>query len=147
MKIAIGSDHGGYHLKQDIIKLIQELGFEVKDFGTHSPDSTDYSDFAFPVATSVAQGEYDRGILICGTGVGMSISANKVKDIRAALVTDLYTAQVTRQHNNSNVLCLGARITGPQIALEIVRLWLTSEFEGGRHQRRLDKISAYETSC
>src|SRR5690606_20584734 len=94
MKIAIGCDHGGYPLKQEIIKLIKEMGHEVEDFGTYSPESTDYSDYAFPVATSVAEGKFDRGILICGTGVGMSISANKVKGIRAALVTDLYTARV-----------------------------------------------------
>lgn len=147
MKIAIGSDHGGYYLKQDIIELIKELGYEVEDFGTKGPESTDYSDFAIPVATGVAEGKFDRGILICGTGVGMSITANKVKGIRAALVTDLYTARATREHNNSNVLCLGARITGPQIALEIVKIWLTTEFEGGRHERRINKIKDFELTC
>jgi ribose 5-phosphate isomerase B len=147
MKIAIGSDHGGYEYKQLIIPILEELNYEYHDFGTYATDSTDYSDYAFEVANGVSNKEYDLGILICGTGVGMSIAANKVKGVRAALVTDLFTAKVTRQHNDSNVLCLGARITGPQIAIEIVKTWLTSEFEGGRHQRRIDKITAYESNC
>lgn len=147
MKIAIGCDHGGFTLKQEIITLLNEMNMDVKDFGTYSEESTDYSDYAFQVSEGVSNQEFDRGILICGTGVGMSIAANKVKGVRAALVTDLFTAQVTREHNDSNVLCLGARITGPQIALEIVRLWLNSDFAGGRHQRRIDKISNYEGNC
>jgi ribose 5-phosphate isomerase B len=147
MKIAIGSDHGGYEYKQLIIPILEALNHEYHDFGTYATESTDYSDYAFEVANGVSNKEYDLGILICGTGVGMSIAANKVKGVRAALVTDLFTAKVTKEHNDSNVLCLGARVTGPQIAIEIVKTWLTSEFEGGRHQRRIDKITAYESNC
>jgi ribose 5-phosphate isomerase B len=147
MKIAIGCDHGGFELKQSILSLLTEMNIEAHDFGTYQNQSTDYSDYAVPVATAVSNKEFDLGILICGTGIGMSIAANKVRGIRAALVTDLFSAKVTRQHNNSNVLCLGARTTGPQIAIEIVRTWLTSEFEGGRHQQRINKITDYESNC
>ncbi|MDF2699140.1 MAG: ywlF [Haloplasmataceae bacterium] len=144
MKVALGSDHGGYDLKENIKKLLVELKIEHTDFGSGSTSSCDYSDYAIKVAEAVAHKEYERGILVCGTGIGMSIAANKVKGIRAALVTDMFTAKATREHNNSNVLCLGGRITGPQIALEIVKIWLGTEFEGGRHIRRLDKITDYE---
>lgn len=144
MKIALGSDHGGFELKNSIKQLLNEMGIEVHDYGINENVSCDYSDFAIEVSKAVSQQEFDRGILICGTGVGMSIAANKVKGIRAALVTDLFTARVTREHNDSNVLCLGARVTGPQIALEIVREWVKGEFQGGRHQKRIDKISDFE---
>lgn len=145
MRIAIGADHGGYELKELIKKMIiEELGYEVVDFGVDSPTSVDYPDFAIPVAEKVAAGEFDRGILICGTGIGMSIAANKVRGIRAALVHDLYSAKATREHNDSNILTMGGRIIGPEVAREIVRIWLTTPFTGGRHTRRLDKIKAVE---
>lgn len=144
MKIAIGADHGGYALKEEIVALLKELGHEVEDFGCNCADSVDYPDYALPVAEKVASGEFDRGILICGTGVGMSIAANKVKGIRCALVHDLFTAKATREHNDSNVLAMGARIIGPAVALEIVKIWLSTEFAGGRHQNRLNKIAAIE---
>ncbi len=141
MKVAIGSDHGGYQLKEKIKQLLDELEISYKDFGTNSDDSVDYPDFADKVAKGVANKEYERGILICGTGIGMSIAANKTDGVRAALCHDLFSAQATREHNNSNVLTLGARIIGEQLALEIVKVWLKSDFDGGRHQRRIDKIA------
>ncbi|WP_280770508.1 ribose 5-phosphate isomerase B [Salipaludibacillus daqingensis] len=144
MKIAIGSDHAGYALKGEIVKVIEELGHEVKDVGCDCADSVDYADYGIPAAEMVANGEADRGIVICGTGIGMSISANKVKGIRCALVHDLFTAKATREHNDSNVLAMGERIIGPGIAQEIAKVWLTTEFEGGRHARRIEKISDYE---
>lgn len=144
MKIAIASDHAGFELKDSIKSLIIELGHEYEDFGPDSTASVDYADYAFPAAEKVANGTFDRGILICGTGIGMSISANKVKGIRCALVHDLFTAKVTREHNDSNMLAMGERVVGPGVALEIVRVWLTTEFEGGRHANRIGKISNYE---
>ena len=144
MKIAIASDHAGFELKDSIKSLIKELGHEYEDFGPDSIVSVDYADYAFPAAEKVADGTFDRGILICGTGIGMSISANKVKGIRCALVHDLFTAKVTREHNDSNMLAMGERVVGPGVALEIVRVWLTTEFEGGRHANRIGKISNYE---
>ncbi len=144
MKIAIGSDHGGYELKKLIKKHLQEKGFDTKDFGTDSTASTDYPDFAREVSEAVAAGDFDRGILICGTGIGMSIAANKVKGIRCALVGDCFSAKATRQHNDSNVIALGERVVGPGLALEIVDTWLGTEFEGGRHQNRVDKITEIE---
>lgn len=144
MKVAIASDHGGYQHKEAIKNHLDELGIEYKDFGTHSPDSVDYPDYARPVSEAVTSGEYDRGILICGTGIGMSIAANKVKGIRCALVHDVFTAQVTRQHNDSNVLAMGQRVIGEGLALLIVETWLKGEFEGGRHQARIDKIKMLE---
>mgnify|MGYP001190342136 FL=1 len=144
MKIAIGSDHGGYHLKEAIKKVVLELGHEVDDFGCHGAESVDYPDYARPVAQKVATGEYDRGILICGTGIGMSIAANKVAGIRCALVHDPYSAKMTRLHNDSNVLALGERVIGPALAEEIVKIWLDTPFEGGRHTRRLQKLDALE---
>jgi len=144
MKIAIGSDHGGYELKEHIKKVMEDMGIDYEDMGTDSIESVDYPDYALPVAKKVANGEVDRGILICGTGIGMSIAANKVEGVRAALVHDCYTAKVTRQHNDSNVLCLGGRTTGFLVAEEIARIWLGEEFEGGRHERRVQKITQYE---
>ena len=144
MKVALGSDHGGYNLKNKIKGLLDELEIEYKDFGTNSTNSVDYPDFARDVAVSVADKEYDRGILVCGTGIGMSITANKVKGVRAALCHDVFSAKATRKHNNSNVLTLGERVVGSELALEIVKAWLKAEFEGGRHERRINKISQLE---
>ncbi len=145
MKIAIGADHGGYTLKDEIVKIIKDLGHEVEDFGCHCDDSVDYPDYALPVAEKVAGGEFDRGILICGTGIGMSIAANKVTGVRCALVHDLFSAKATRGHNDTNVLAMGARVIGPGVATEIVKIWLDTEFEGGRHLGRIQKISSIES--
>lgn len=140
MKIAIGADHGGFAAKKAIFEHLQEKGFEPKDFGTHSEESCDYPDIAHEVAKAVAGGQFDLGILICGTGVGMSIAANKVPGIRASLCGDTYSARMTRNHNDSNILCLGARVTGLGLMLDIVDAYLAESFSGGRHQRRIDKI-------
>ncbi|MDI9486246.1 MAG: ribose 5-phosphate isomerase B [Bacillota bacterium] len=140
MKIAIGADHGGFAAKKAIFEHLQEKGFELKDFGTHSEESCDYPDIAHEVAKAVAGGQFDLGILICGTGVGMSIAANKVPGIRASLCGDTYSARMTRNHNDSNILCLGARVTGLGLMLDIVDAYLAESFSGGRHQRRIDKI-------
>ncbi|WP_214690428.1 MULTISPECIES: ribose 5-phosphate isomerase B [unclassified Exiguobacterium] len=145
MKIAIGADHGGFNLKKEIVALLEELGHEYKDFGTNSADSIDYPDVAIPVAEAVAAGEFDRGILICGTGIGIGIAANKVKGIRAALVHDSFSAKATRQHNDSNIMTMGERVIGPGLALDLVTTWLDTDFEGGRHSNRVDKMSAYES--
>lgn len=142
--IAIGSDHAGYLLKADIIKFVNDKGFEVKDFGTNGPESVDYPDFGQAVAEAVASNECDRGIIICGTGIGISISANKVPGIRAALCTDSYMAKMSRQHNDANILAIGERVVGPGVALDIVETWLDTEFLGGRHQNRVSKISNIE---
>ena len=142
--IAIGADHGGVNLKETVKKFLEQKGIEYKDFGTNSTDSCDYPDYAKAVCDAVVSGEYDKGILICGTGIGMSIAANKVKGIRAAHVTDTYSAAKTREHNNANVICLGERITGCDLALEIVNAYLNAEFLGGRHQTRVDKIMVLE---
>lgn len=144
MKIAIGCDHGGFDLKQEIIKYLESEKYEVKDFGTYSTESCDYPDYALPVAESVAKGEYEFGILICGTGIGIGISANKVPGIRAALCSDTFSAHATREHNNANILTMGERVVGPGLAIDIVKTFLTSEFQGGRHTRRIDKITAIE---
>ncbi|WP_457574972.1 ribose 5-phosphate isomerase B [Desulfolithobacter sp.] len=141
MKIAIGSDHGGFDFKQLIIDLLEKLGQEVVDVGCYSRDSVDYPEFADAVCTKVRSGDCERGILICGTGIGMSIAANRHRDIRAALCHESYTARMSREHNNANVLCLGGRVLGVEIALEIVTTWVRTEFAGGRHQRRLDMLS------
>lgn len=145
MKIAIGSDHAGFSLKKDIIDVIQEMGHDVTDVGCDSEDSADYADYAIPAAEMVAEGKADRAVIICGTGIGMSISANKVKGIRCALVHDLFSAKATREHNDTNVLAMGERIVGPGVAQEITKVWLNTEFEGARHQRRVGKISDYES--
>lgn len=144
MRVAIGSDHAGVELRQEIIEMMQEMGMEVFDAGCECSTSVDYPDYAIPVAEMVARNEADRGILICGTGIGMSITANKVKGIRCALVHDLFSAKATRLHNDSNVLAMGERVIGPGLALEIAKVWLTTEYEGGRHGRRVGKISDYE---
>lgn len=144
MKIAISSDHGGNNLRKEIIALLDELNIEYEDFGPQSSDSVDYPDYALPVAEGVASGKFDRGILICGTGIGMSIAANKVKGIRCALVHDVFSAKATRCHNDSNVLAMGERVIGPGLAREIVTAWLNTDFEGGRHERRVNKITELE---
>ncbi len=147
MKIAIGSDHGGYNLKDEIKKHLEEKGIEYNDFGTNSTESVDYPEFGMKVAEAIISGEYDRGIVCCGTGIGISISANKVSGIRCAVVTDTYSAAMSRAHNNANVLALGERVVGVGLALEIVDTWLETEFEGGRHERRVDKITDIERKC
>ena len=144
MKLAIGSDHGGFRLKEAIKTYLLAHDYEVTDFGTESEDSCDYPDFALPVAEAVAKGEYDRGILICGTGIGIGIVANKVKGVRAALCHDTFSAEACRNHNDANILTMGERIVGEVLALKIVETFLNSDFEGGRHQRRVDKIKALE---
>jgi len=141
VKIAIGCDHGGYELKKSIIELLNQESCEVLDVGCDSIVSVDYPDFANALCKAVQNQEADRGILICGTGIGMSIAANRFDGIRAALCHELFTARMSREHNNANVLCLGARVVGPGLALEIVRTWLHAEFGGDRHQRRLDKFA------
>lgn len=146
MKIALGSDHGGFRLKEAIKKDLVEKGYEVEDFGSTSTDSCDYPDFAIPVAKKVASGEFDRGILICGTGIGIGIVANKIKGVRAALCHDTFSAQATRNHNDANVLTMGERVVGEGLALKIVETFLNSDFEAGRHQRRIDKITALEAT-
>ncbi|GAX89596.1 ribose 5-phosphate isomerase B [Effusibacillus lacus] len=144
MRVAIAADHGGYALKEQLKNVLKELNLEFHDFGTDSEQSVDYPDYGIQVAESVAKGEFDRGILICGTGLGMSIVANKVPGVRCAVVHDCFSAKATREHNDTNVLAMGARVIGPGLAEEIVRIWLTTEFTGGRHIQRLDKIRQIE---
>lgn len=144
MKVALASDHGGIHIREEIRNLLEEMGVEYQDFGCDCETSVDYPDYALPVAQKVANGEFDRGILICGTGIGMSIAANKVKGIRCALAHDVFSAKATRQHNDTNMLAMGERVIGPGLALEIVKVWLTTDFEGGRHTRRIEKVTNYE---
>ena len=142
--IAIGSDHGGFALKQEILQHLEAAGCACKDFGTYSEESCDYPVYGEAVARAVASGECERGILICGTGIGISISANKVKGVRAALCGDCYSAEMTRRHNDANILALGARVLGPGLALKIVDTFLSTEFEGGRHARRVAMIADIE---
>ena len=137
--IIIGSDHGGFKLKSEIVKHLQELGYEVSDLGCYNTESCDYPIIAKAVAEKVLE-ENSRGILVCGTGIGVSITANRYNGIRASHCTDTFTARMTRMHNDSNILCLGERITGFGLALDIVDIWLTTKFEGGRHQKRIDMI-------
>lgn len=142
--IAIACDHGGYALKEAVKEHLLELGLEVRDFGTHSTESCDYPDYAAPAARAVAQGQCEKGILICTTGIGVSMVANKIHGVRCALCGDPLSASLTRRHNDSNVLALGAGIIGKNLALEVVDVWLNTAFEGGRHQRRVDKVMALE---
>ncbi len=146
MKIAIGSDHAGFELKEYIKKILTERGDTVIDVGTDSMESVDYADFGFKVAQLVSRREVEKGILVCGTGMGMSVVANKVKGIRASVVFDLYTAIQSRRHLDANVLVLGGRVTGKGLAEEIAKTWLDTPFDGGRHQKRIDKITAWEDS-
>ena len=142
--IGIGTDHGGVELKAHIKNLLESKGIEVKDFGVHTTESVDYPDIAIPVCESVVSGECECAILVCGTGIGMNIAANKIKGIRAAHVTDSFSARMTKMHNNANVICLGGRITGPEIASDIVEAYLNAKFEGGRHANRVEKVMALE---
>src|SRR6516165_10756159 len=144
MKIAVGSDHRGFEVKRRIVALLQQLGHEVDDVGTNGKESVDYPDFAFQVATAVSDGRAERGILICGSGIGMCIAANKVKGVRAAPCHDSITAEMSRRHNNANVLCLSADLLGEELIDRMVRIWLETPFEGGRHARRVDKIAHFE---
>ncbi len=142
--IVIASDHGGLELKDAIKKCLVSRGLSVRDFGTDNGDSVDYPDFGEKVARAVSSAEAERGILICGTGIGMSIVANKFPGVRAALVDDPFTARMAKEHNNANVLVMGGRVITPEVACRLVEIWLDSQFEGDRHQRRLDKISRIE---
>lgn len=144
MKIAIGCDHGGLEHKNAIAEHLRERGFEVEDFGIYEQKPIDYPEIALKVAKSVAEKENELGILVCGTGIGMSLAANKVKGIRAAAVSEHFSAKYTRLHNNSNILCLGGRVIGVGTALELADLFVDTKFEGGRHQKRIDMISAIE---
>ncbi len=145
MKIAIGSDHRGFEVKRRIVALLRQLGHEVLDVGPASKDSVDYPDFAFRVAEAVGHGEAPRGILICGTGIGMCIAANKVPGVRAAPCHDSITAEMSRRHNDANVLCLSADLLGEELIDRMVKIWLETDFEGGRHARRVDKIVHFES--
>ncbi len=145
MKIAIGADHGALELKNALVSRLEKQGYEVKDFGTYTADSCDYPDFAEPAARAVASGQCDKGIVICTTGIGVSIVANKVKGIRCALLSDVVSARMTRAHNDTNMMAMGAGVVGESLAFEIVDTWLSTEFSGeARHQRRIDKITALE---
>lgn len=144
MKVILSADHAGVTIRNEVKSVLEEMGIEYVDTGCQGTESVDYPDYALPAAKRVANGEFDRAILICGTGIGMSIAANKVKGIRCALAHDVYSAKLTRQHNDSNVLALGERVIGPGLAREIVKTWLETEFEGGRHANRIGKIADYE---
>ncbi len=145
MKLAIGCDHGGFELKEEILKYIKTVkNVEVSDFGVANKDSVDYPDYGAKVSEAVSRGTMDRGILICGTGIGMSIVANRFPKVRAALCHDHFTAQMSREHNDANILVMGERVIGKGVALEIVKTWLETEFAGGRHQLRLNKITNIE---
>ena len=144
MKIALGCDHGGYDLKQHVIKVLERLGHEAEDFGCFSKESCDYPDFGAAAAKAVAAGKCDRGIVICTTGIGISIAANKVKGVRCALCADCLQAEMTRRHNDANMMAIGAGFTGPNMAERMVEAFLSTEFEGGRHARRVEKMMALE---
>lgn len=144
MKIALGCDHAGYRLKEAVKNHLQNKNREIYDFGTFDETSIDYPDIAYTVAENVALGEFDFGIIVCGTGVGVSITANKIRGVRAALCGDTFTARSAREHNNANILTMGARVTGSGLALDIVEAFLDAEFSGGRHHTRVEKIKLYE---
>jgi ribose 5-phosphate isomerase B len=147
MKLAIGCDHGGFELKEEILRFLKTIAnIQVTDLGPANKDSVDYPDFGAKVSEVVAGGAVDRGILICGTGIGMSIVANRYPNVRAALCHDHFTAQMSREHNDANILVMGERVIGKGVALEIVKTWLDTPFAGGRHQKRLDKIKTLEAS-
>ena len=146
MKIGIGADHGGFALKTIVVRHLELKGHEVYDYGCDTPSSVDYPDFALPVSQAVVVGQVDAGILICGTGIGMSMAANKVRGIRAAVCGDTYSARMSRQHNDANILCMGGRVLGEGLALDIVDTWLTASFEGDRHKRRVDKLAQIESA-
>ncbi|MGN0995915.1 MAG: ribose 5-phosphate isomerase B [Candidatus Ventricola sp.] len=142
--IALGSDHAGLPLKREIIALIESMGLTYRDYGTYTADSCDYAQFAQRAAKAVASGECERGIVICGTGIGISMAANKVKGIRCACCSDCYSAKMTRRHNDANMLAMGGRVVGADLGRMIAEIFLTTDFEGGRHQRRIDQITAIE---
>jgi ribose 5-phosphate isomerase B len=142
--VALGADHAGWELKEALKAWLIDAGYQVLDFGTHGPDSVDYPDYALQVAEAVTVGKVERGVLVCGTGIGMTIAANKVPGIRAALCGDVFTARMSREHNDANVLALAGRLTGRETGLEILRAWLDTPFAGGRHARRVDKIGEME---
>jgi ribose 5-phosphate isomerase B len=144
MKIALGNDHRGFEMKTRLVNLLERLGHEAIDFGANGSESVDYPDFTFRVAQAVSRQEVDRGILVCGTGIGMCIAANKVKGVRAALCHDNITAEMSRRHNDANVLCLSSDLLGEELMELMVKTWLDTEFEGGRHARRVEKIIQYE---
>ena len=144
MKIALGCDHGGIVLKPAIKELLENRNIEIVDFGCYTTDSVDYPDFALKVDEEVSTGSVDKGIILCGTGIGISIAANKVKGIRAAVAHDLFTAEMCKKHNNANIISMGGRVVTPELATEMVKVWLDSEFEGGRHTTRVDKITKIE---
>ena len=144
MLIGIGSDHGGFELKEHIKEFLDEEGIEYIDYGTKTDESVDYPEYGKKVGEAIIKGEVDRGIVICGTGIGISLAANKVKGIRCALCSDTYSARMSREHNNANALALGGRVIGRDLAKEIVGVWLKSEFAGGRHERRVNKITEME---
>lgn len=141
MKIAVASDHGGYALKEVIVRFLEEGGYEIQNLGTYSEDSVDYPEYGKKCAEAVVSGQAERGIVVCGTGIGISIAANKVKGARCALCTSTHMAEMTRRHNDANMLALGGRTTDDALAVEIVKVWLETEFEGGRHQRRVDMLN------
>jgi len=145
-KIAIASDHGGFDLKENVISSLQNKGWEIEDLGPSNTDSVDYPDYGVKLAHAIVEQKVERGILICGTGVGMSIVVNRFPGIRGTLCSDVYTAKMCREHNDSNILIMGGRVIGKDLALEIVDIWLKTEFEGGRHQRRLDKINKIDAN-
>jgi len=144
MRIAVGSDHRGFEAKKRILLLLSQLGHEAQDLGTQGPESVDYPDFAIQVAQAVGDKRVDRGILICGTGIGMCIAANKVHGVRAAPCHDSITAEMSRRHNDANILCLSGDLLGEELIDRMVRIWLQTEFEGGRHARRVEKIEHFE---
>jgi len=144
MKVILSADHAGVTIRKEVSNLLEEMNIKYVDTGCEGSGSVDYPDYALPAAERVASGEFDRGILICGTGIGMSIAANKVKGVRCALTHDVYSAKLTRQHNNTNVLAMGERVIGAGLAREIVQTWLETDFEGGRHANRIGKITNYE---
>jgi len=144
--IVIASDHGGFSLKVDIVSFLKELGYEVNDMGPKNQNSVDYPDYGIRIAQAVTQNTNSRGIVICGTGIGMSIVVNRFTGIRGTLCSDLYTAKLCREHNDSNILIMGGRVVGHGLAREIVKVWLSTPFEGGRHQKRLDKINQFDKS-
>ena len=143
--IAVGCDHGGYELKLAVLKFLDEKGIEYKDFGTYSTESVDYPVYAEKVARAVVSGEYEKGLLFCGTGIGISIAANKIKGVRAACCSDKFSVEMTRLHNNANILCLGGRVVTPEQGIELVDIFLNTQFSGDeRHQRRIDLVTALE---
>lgn len=144
MVIALGSDHGGFELKQAMMGHLKQKGIEFRDFGVFNSDSADYPDIAVALAEAVARGDYEKGVLFCGTGLGVSIAANKVSGIRAANCNDVFCAQMSREHNDANILTMGERVIGPELAAQILDVWLSTEFAGGRHARRVEKIRSYE---